>query len=262
MTVVAMDKTNAPSLTTWIPLVLVTVLTVAYAVRIALRGRVHFERLEQQGSGRLLARSILEMGYWAIQPVARLLVRLHISASALSWTAFALGAVGGGLLAAGHFGSAGLVCAGAGILDALDGLVARQSGSSSQAGKVLDSTLDRYVEFFFLAGLAMYYRFDPPLQILTLFALLGSFMVSYSTALAEVFRIEVRCGGMRRAERMVYLIAGAILTPLSIAAVESARVGMPVGYPMVGALCLVAAFANASAVERFFKIRRILIEKK
>ena len=82
------------------------------------------------------------------------------------------------------------------------------TGVSSDAGEVLDAAVDRYVEFFFLGGLMIYYRDIAALLILTLFALVGSFMVSYSSAKAEALHVPAPKGSMRRPERAVYLTAG------------------------------------------------------
>jgi len=242
---------------------LATLVAFAYVVRVGWKGPVHFERIERHGTTPLLGKALLEMGYWGIQPLARLLTQLQVSATAISWVSLFFGVLAGISLAFGYLGSGGMFAAVAGILDALDGMIARMTGTSSQSGKVLDSTLDRYVEFFFIAGLAIYYRPIFLLQIVALFALLGSFMVSYSTAIGEIFGIEIKGGAMRRVDRMVYLIGGAILSPVTIPWLESSRqYPVPVGHPMAIALCLVAVLSNPSAVGRIQKIRMVLGEKK
>ena len=58
----------------------------------------------------------------------------------------------------------------------------------SVGGALLDASGDRYQEFFFLGGLAMFFRGSPPALMATLAALAGSFMVSYSSAKAEALR--------------------------------------------------------------------------
>lgn len=233
----------------------------AYALRVAARGRVRFERVEQQGTGLILGRLVLETGYWGVQPLARGLIRLGITATALSWGSLVLGAASGAVLALGLFGIGGFLAALAGILDVLDGLVARLSETASRSGKLLDSVLDRYVEFFLLGGLLLHYRPYPALQTLTFLALAGSFLVSYSTALGEVVGIELRGGIMRRPERMVLLIAGAIVSPISIAYLEPAMIPS-IGYPMVLTLITIALFSNLSAIHRFIRLGRRLSEKQ
>jgi phosphatidylglycerophosphate synthase len=201
----------------------------------------------------------MEIGYWILSPLARALASLHVSPNQVSWISFGFGALAGVFLARGHFGFGAICATICGLLDSVDGMVARLSGVASDAGEVLDAAIDRYVEFFFLAGLAIYYREQPALQLLTLMALLGSFMVSYSTTKAEALQIEPPNGLMRRPERAVYLTAGAALSGPSIAWFESTpEFATPLAYPMVLALAMVAVLANFSAIERFWLITKAL----
>ncbi|HEX7229008.1 MAG TPA: CDP-alcohol phosphatidyltransferase family protein, partial [Candidatus Binatia bacterium] len=201
----------------------------------------------------------MEIGYWILSPVARALVSLRVSPNQVSWLSFGFGALAGVFLALGHFGFGAICATVCGLLDSVDGMVARLSGVASDAGEVLDAAIDRYVEFFFVGGLIIYYREQPVLQLLALMALLGSFMVSYSTAKAEALHIEPPNGLMRRPERAVYLIVGAALSAPSIAWFENTpEFTTALAYPMVLALSMVAVLANFSAVERFWLIARAL----
>ena len=235
----------------------------AYGIRVLVKGKAHFDRIEQEGGSPLLSKSIMEFGYWLFQPLARLLVFCHISANQVSWASLFFGALAGCSLAFGHFGSGAAFTCVSSIMDSLDGLVARLTERSSDAGEVLDAAVDRYVEFFFLAGLIVYYREIPALMILTLLALLGSYMVSYSTAKAEALHVTPPRGSMRRPERAVYLILGAALSPITIPWWESSRdYPIAIGHPMVVTLCLVAVIANFSAVERLWSIAKMIREKE
>jgi CDP-diacylglycerol--glycerol-3-phosphate 3-phosphatidyltransferase len=181
----------------------------------------------------------MSAGYWALQPVARACVALGIGANAVTMTSLVFAAATGAALAFGHFGLAAVLTAVSSLADAVDGLVARESGTASDAGEVFDAAVDRYAEIFFFAGLAFFYRSDAAVLGLVLAALAGSFMVSYATAKAEALRVEAPRGMMRRPERAFYLGLGATLTPL---------VGRD--EPMAMALAAVALIANASAVRR------------
>ena len=234
-------------------------LVTTYGVRVLVKGRARFDRIDRQGGSRLLSKGAMEIGYWILSPVARALVSLRVSPNQVSWLSFGFGASAGVFLAVGHFGFGAICATVCGLLDSVDGMVARLSGVASDAGEVLDAAIDRYVEFFFLAGLIIYYREQPVLQLLALMALLGSFMVSYSTTKAEALQIEPPNGLMRRPERAVYLTAGAALSTPSIAWFEGAsELATPVAYPMVLALSMVAVLANFSAIERFWLIARAL----
>lgn len=242
---------------TLVLIALLVIVLLTYAIRMAFRGRAHFDRVDREKGSALVGKSLMEMGYWSLQPVARLLVFLHITPNMLSWASFVFGLLAGICLVFGHFGFGAGFSTIAALLDTLDGLVARLTGVASDAGEVLDAAMDRYVEFFFLAGLIIYYREMPFLIILTLLALLGSLMVSYSTAKAESLNVEVPRGNMRRTERAVFLTLGAVLSPITIPWLEIRHeFPVPVGYPMVIALGIVAVLANFSAAERFMAIAK------
>ena len=141
--------------------------------------------------------------------------------------------------------------------DALDGLVARRSDSVSVGGALLDASGDRYQEFFFLGGLAVFFRESPAALVATLLALAGSFMVSYSSAKAEALGVPVPPGVMRRAERAVCLCLATGMTALWAPFVEG--MGLPAGteaLPLLVAVSLIAAVANISAVRRLQLLAR------
>lgn len=236
---------------------LAAALAVGYGLRSAFRGRAQFDRVNRDGGSPLLGKGVMEMAYWGLQPVGRFLVLIHITPNMLSWTSLFFGALAGCVLAYGHFGFGAVFSAVCALLDSLDGLVARMSGKASDVGEILDAAIDRYAEFFFLAGLLIYYREIPFLMVLTLAALAGSFMVSYSTAKAEALHVDPPRGSMRRAERGFYLTLGALLSPISIPWFETSNTyPVHLGYPMVITLAIVAFFSNFSAVERLWAISR------
>src|ERR1700723_3755514 len=79
-----------------------------------------------------------------LDDLSRLLVSAGVSANTITATCIGLGAGAGVLLSLGFFGLAGLVMIVASLGDALDGLVARRSGTVSVAGALLDASGDRY----------------------------------------------------------------------------------------------------------------------
>jgi CDP-diacylglycerol--glycerol-3-phosphate 3-phosphatidyltransferase len=236
---------------------IVLLLAAAYGLRVAKKGRAHFDRIDRQGGSRLLNKGTMELTHWVLEPVAKFLVSMRITPNQVSWTSLSFGLLAGACLALGHFGFGAIVATISGLLDSLDGMVARISGVASEAGEVLDAVVDRYVEFSFLLGLVIYYRGIPILQVVALLALLGSFMVSYSTAKAEALKVDPPRGSMRRPERALYLTVGAALSTVTIPFLETQRESViPVGYPMIVALALVAVVANISAIERFWSIAK------
>jgi CDP-diacylglycerol--glycerol-3-phosphate 3-phosphatidyltransferase len=224
-----------------------------------IQGKAQFDRVDKQGSSALLGKGAMEGAYWSLQPVARLLIFLRITPNQISWLSLCFAVATGLCLSVGHFGFGAVFATISAFLDTLDGMVARLTGVSSDAGEVLDATVDRYAEFLFLGGLAFYYREIPVLLVVTLFALMGSFMVSYSSAKAEAMNVSPPKGAMRRPERAVYLTLGALFSPITIPMFEVVRpYGIAIGHPMVMALAMVALLSNVSAIERMWAIARAI----
>ena len=237
--------------------------TIAYGARVRRMGAAHNARVDSAGSSVLLGKGAMEGTYWLLEPIGAALVRLGVSANAITIAALASSIAGALAIALGHFGVAGALALVAALGDALDGVVARRSGTASDAGEVFDAAVDRYEEFFFLGAIAYYFRGAPLAFALSLLALLGSFMVSYGTAKAEALHVVAPRGAMRRAERALYLVLGLVLAP--IAALFVSRAGLPawVGTaPIVIALALVGVVANVSAARRLAAIARAVSSRR
>lgn len=238
-------------------------IALAYTFRVFTRGKAQYARVDKQGGSVLLGKGLMEMAYWSLQPVARFLVFVGITPNQLSWASLVLGGLAGTALAYGYFGFGALFATYSAFLDTLDGMVARLTQVASDAGEVLDAAVDRYVEFFFLAGVVIYYRQIASLQIVALFALVGSFMVSYSTAKAEALHIPPPPGIMRRPERAFYLILGAALSPIPMPWLDKFfNFPINVGYPLLFATFFVAVLSNISAIERLWTIGRAMRERE
>ena len=230
-----------------------------YGLRVLTRGKADFDRVNKQGGSALLGKGVMQGAYWSLQPLARMLIFLRITPNQISFLSLGFGVLTGLCLGVGHFGFGAVFATISAFLDSLDGMVARLTGVASDAGEVLDITVDRYAEFLFLGGLAYYYHQIPVLLVLTLFALIGSFMVSYSSAYALAMNVTPPKGSMRRPERAVYLTLGALFSPITIPFFEQVRpYGIAIGHPMVAALGLVAVMSNVSAVERLWAIARAI----
>jgi CDP-diacylglycerol--glycerol-3-phosphate 3-phosphatidyltransferase len=130
-----------------------------------------------------------------------------------------------------------------GILDLLDGQVARQGGKSTTFGAFYDSTLDRVGEGAVFTGLTFYF-FTGPLPssmkaraiAASLVALVASFLVSYTRARAESLGVENKVGIAPRAERILLLGLPALV------------LGAGPGRPGVVLFWIVAMLAIASAI--------------
>jgi CDP-diacylglycerol---glycerol-3-phosphate 3-phosphatidyltransferase len=232
----------------------VALLTVGRSV---LGRRASNARLEGHG-GVMLGRGAMEATYVLFRPTVKVLLALRVTPdmiTALSLLPAILSAVA---LATGHFGLGAMLATLSAFCDMLDGIVARHLKSTSDVGELFDATVDRYVEFLLLAGLVFYFRTTPIVLILTLGALLGSFLVSYATAKAEALGVPPPKGAMRRAERAVYLIHGCAFVPpaglLWPSVIGSSPLQLSREIPIEIALLVVATVTNVSAVRRLFRI--------
>lgn len=101
-----------------------------------------------------------------------------------------------------------------GLVDSLDGALARYQGTESEFGAFLDSILDRLVEGVILGAIGVVMAQDGREWIVAACfgALTGSFLVSYARARAEGLGVKGTSGGlMGRPERLVLLGAGLFL---------------------------------------------------
>jgi phosphatidylglycerophosphate synthase len=206
----------------------------------------------------MLRRALLDATVGCLDRVAGGLVRVGVSANSVTLFCVGAAASGGVLLGFGRFGSAAAAMVIASLGDAVDGLVARRSGSASVGGALLDASVDRYGEFFFLGGLAVYFRGSLFALVLALCALAGSFMVSYGSAKAEALRLPVPPGAMRRAGRAVCLCTGVVLVPPFAWLARAADLPAWAAHaPVVAALAVLAVAANVSAIRRLRALARV-----
>jgi CDP-diacylglycerol--glycerol-3-phosphate 3-phosphatidyltransferase len=226
----------------------------AYVARTLLRGRARFARADADGGSVWLSKRAVEYAYWLMDPPVNLLIALRVTPNMV--TGFSLvPALGAGVAVAfGWFGLGSMLATIATLSDIADGVIARRTGVSSDAGEVFDAAVDRYGEFFFLAGLAFYYRDTWSVLLLTLAAIIGSFMVSYSTAKAEALRVPSPRGAMRRSERAVYLIVASGLTSVTKVIFAGTPTLSLREAPMILTIAIVAGVANVSVMQRLGSI--------
>jgi CDP-diacylglycerol--glycerol-3-phosphate 3-phosphatidyltransferase len=167
----------------------------------------------------------------------------HVSADVLTMTGLALTGVASSFFAAsggpGYASPAllrlgGVIALVAAVFDMLDGRVARIRGRGTKFGAFLDSTMDRYSDMLLFMGLLILYaRLERTgLMVLVWVAAFGSFMTSYARARAESLIPRCPVGLLERPERIVLIIAGALLNK------------------MVAVLWIVAVLSNVTAVQR------------
>ena len=152
-----------------------------------------------------------------IDAIVRWLAKGHISPNILTVIGVALNVGCGLLFGLGQFFWAGIALIVANLFDMLDGQVARLSGRVTRFGGFLDSSLDRLSDMVVFVGLMVFYARDTPSHsTLNVFlagaGLMGSVMVSYASARAESLIPKCDVGFLRRPERVVLFIIGALST--------------------------------------------------
>jgi len=123
----------------------------------------------------------------------------------------------GVLFGMGEFFWAGIVLIVANLFDMLDGNVARLTGRVTRFGAFLDSSLDRLSDMVSFLGIIVFYASNTPEHsllnvIMAGIGMIGSVMVSYTTARSESIGIKSNVGFLQRPERIVLLIIGALST--------------------------------------------------
>ncbi len=117
----------------------------------------------------------------------------------------------------GEFFWAGIVLIVANVFDMLDGNVARLTGNVTKFGGFLDSSLDRLSDMVAFLGIMIFYAGNSPQHsLLNVFlagvGMIGSVMVSYTTARSEGLGVKANVGFLQRPERIVLLIIGSLST--------------------------------------------------
>jgi CDP-diacylglycerol---glycerol-3-phosphate 3-phosphatidyltransferase len=132
------------------------------------------------------------------------------------------------------------------ILDILDGALARSSGKATPFGAFVDSMTDRVSEGVMLAAIALVFMRDGNEVALafTFAAVVGSFLVSYARAKAEILGLRGDVGLGSRAERVVVISAGLILAPWGA---------------LQWSIYLLAATAWFTVIQRLLHVRRQLL---
>lgn len=155
--------------------------------------------------------------YAAVRPLVDWLIRSGIKPNTI--TTFGTGLV---LLSALAYGVGairvgGLLLLLSGVVDTLDGQVARGGAMVTKFGAFYDSTLDRIGDGATFIGIGAFLLTAPdvayrlPAIITCMVAVLASLLVSYARARAEGLGIECKVGIAQRAERIVGLGGASLL---------------------------------------------------
>lgn len=195
----------------------------------------------------------LEQGFLRVTtPLVTALIRSGASPNLLttvgalvvvaSAVAFGLGWVrlGGGLLLA------------SGVVDTLDGQVARLGGTTSRFGAFYDSTLDRIGDGATFFGIAIWMLTTPGVDrpilwtVVCMVAVLSAFTVSYQRARAEGLGLECKVGIAQRAERLIGIGLPALVLGAG-----------PGGIVLQVVVAIMAVLSTVTVVQRFVYIYQV-----
>ncbi|MDE0953109.1 MAG: CDP-alcohol phosphatidyltransferase family protein [Candidatus Poseidoniales archaeon] len=155
----------------------------------------------------------------AIQP---LVLRMgDLDPSVLTWTSLFVSLIGFYILSIAEINKSGAIMIVAavilvliaGVLDALDGALARHQGTDGPYGDFLDHTIDRTVDVGLLVAIGMNAAFVSSLEAglaAGLLTLLGSYMgtQAQSVGLGRIY------GGFSRADRMIITLLGLLIAAM------------------------------------------------
>jgi CDP-diacylglycerol--glycerol-3-phosphate 3-phosphatidyltransferase len=145
--------------------------------------------------------------------------------------------------------------------DALDGIIARATGTASSAGEFLDATVDRVNDATAFLGILWYYREDPVGFTLGCLALVGSLLVSYARAKGEALGVDCSIGWMQRYERILWLVLGLVVGPLAARWLEPNVGRSPRCHVLLMILAIIGIFSLLTATQRSRVVYRTLADR-
>jgi len=178
-----------------------------------------------------------------IKPLVEFLNQKGFSPNQLTFAGLALNFLAGYMYANGFLVAGAVILILGSLGDLLDGPLANLSKKSSSFGAFLDSTIDRYSDFFIFGGLALHFARTGQVGwfLIVMGIILGSFATSYTKARAENFIKHCHAGIFERAERLIAIALGTLV-------------------PFLLPLILIVLFlgTNGTAIHRIFHTRNAL----
>ncbi len=175
-----------------------------------------------------------------LAPIGVSLRRTGVTADMVTITGIIMATAASFAIAMGYLRAGFLLLILTGVPDALDGAVAKASGTSSQRGAFFDSVSDRLTDALIFGGLAWYLASEPGrLMMLPVAVMSLALLVSYQRAKAESLGYDAKGGLMERAERFIVLAFGLLFSEL-----------------LVWTLWVMLALTGVTAVQRFVKVWR------
>lgn len=175
-----------------------------------------------------------------LDPVGRLFNSLGLMPNTMTILGLFGTTVGAYSIMRGEMVIGGVILLLMGPIDALDGTMARLRGEPSAFGAFVDSVTDRYSELVVMGAFILHYSQENYWLgvVLAYLAAAGSVLVSYTRARAQSLGVDSKVGLLTRMERYLVLAPSLILN-----------------VPIIG-LWILAIFANLTAVQRIYDVRR------
>jgi len=185
-----------------------------------------------------------------LDPIGAFLNSLGIFPNTITLLGLAGNGVAAVLIALGHITAGGLIVIAMGLMDALDGTMARLRGMPSDFGAFTDSVTDRYSELAVFGGLLYYYlQKGEWIAVFGVYlAASGSVLVSYIRARAASLGMDTKVGVLTRFERYLIIAPSLVLNFLS-----------PI-IPLIG-IWIIAVFANITAIQRIYDVRHQALDQ-
>ncbi len=143
------------------------------------------------------------------KPLAKFLSRYNINPNLITIMAGIIGVLAGFIIFLGRIYEGIVIILVSQILDCVDGDLARISEKVTRSGGYLDRVLDRFVDGAIVIGII---SLSPEsLWLVGVLAIIGSFGVSISRAMAEAYMIECKVGVGGRDTRIAVIMVGLLL---------------------------------------------------
>lgn len=189
-----------------------------------------------------------------VDPIARLMLRLKVTPDGITW--FGCGAtvvIAFAFLAQGRFLLGAILFGAFGLIDLLDGTMARMLDTAGPWGAFLDSTLDRISDAAVICALVYFYvngnQENSQLALIAgVTSLVMSLMTSYARAKAESLAANCTVGIAERAERNIIIWVALLVSGL-------------ITDVMPYALTLLAMLSTITVIQRIAFVRKQLVTK-
>lgn len=201
---------------------------------------------------KLVTKSLERVFFRLIDPLVGWLLRRGIRPNAITTAGVLLVVVSAIFYGLGEVRWGGALLLLSGVVDTLDGQVARRGGMVSRFGAFYDSTLDRVGDGATFIGIAVFFLTAPGVDfrlgsaVACMVAVLAALLVSYARARAEGLGLDCKVGIVQRAERLIGI------------GVPSVLFGAGTGTGILQVIVVLLALLSAvTVVQRFVYVYRV-----